>query len=183
MLMIPHAPERLQLALERHWDGTRCRDLRHRGEVALALAGGALEITAGFVNQEPPRVPDAPAGTRVANLWEYDVVECFLVGEGGRYLEVELGAGGHFLVLEFDAPRRRANEHAALRPELAFRPGQERWRVMLRLPLTLLPPGLCALNAFAITGTSFLAFAAVPGERPDFHQPQTFPSAGFAPQR
>ena len=49
-------------------------------------------------------MPDAPRGARVANLWEYDVVECFLVGPDGRYLELELGAGGHFLALLFDAP-------------------------------------------------------------------------------
>jgi hypothetical protein len=180
MLVIPHAPARLRLPIERHWDGTRCPDLRRRGEVALALAADTLAIDASFERQQPARIPAAARGTRVANLWEYDVVECFLVGAGGRYLEVELGAGGHFLVLEFDAPRRCANEHAAFAPRLAFREDALRWQATLRLPLALLPAGLCALNAFAIAGGSFLAHHPVPGTAPDFHQPGAFPRARLA---
>ena len=180
MLVIPNAPERLVLALDHHWNGTRCPDTLRRGELTLALAGDALEIGASFRHQLPPRLPTAPPGSRVANLWEFDVVECFLVGAGGRYLEVELGAGGHFLVLEFDAPRHCVSEHPTLAPELAFRKDARCWHASLRLPLSLVPPGLAALNAFAIAGGSFLAHHPVPGKQPDFHQPQTFPPAAFA---
>jgi hypothetical protein len=183
MLVIPRAPARLVLPLERHWNGTRCPNLRHRGEVSLALGDGVLELSASFVHQRMPRVPEAKPGTRVANLWEYDVVECFLVGAGGRYLEIELGAGGHFLLLGFDAPRRRVEEHADLVPDLAHGSERERWLSWLELPLALLPEGLCALNAFAIAGGAFLAHSALPGATPDFHQPQAFPRAGFAPAR
>jgi len=179
MLVIPNAPAQLRLPIERHWDGTRCRDPRHRGALSLALTSAGLEIGASFLRQHPARRPVAPPGTRVANLWEYDVVECFLVGAGGRYLEVELGAAGHFLVLEFDAPRRRANEHAGLAPPIAFREDAERWHATLRLPLGLVPADLCALNAFAIAGGGFFAHHPVPGQAPDFHQPQSFPRAGL----
>ena len=180
MLVIPNAPARLSLAIEHHWNGTRCPDPRRRGELSLAVAGSELEIGASFRRQAPARLPSAPRGSRVANLWEYDVVECFLVGASGRYLEVELGAAGHFLVLEFDAPRRRVNEHAALAPPLAFFEDALRWRASLRLPLALVPAELTALNAFAIAGGSFLAHHAVPGAEPDFHQPHAFPRAAFA---
>jgi hypothetical protein len=180
MLVIPHSPAQLRLPIERHWDGTRCPDPRRRGELCLALSQGGLEIAASFERQRPARLPDAPPGTRVANLWEYDVVECFLAGAGGRYLEVELGAAGHFLVLEFDAPRRRANEHADLAPPVSFREDAERWHARLRLPLALVPADLCALNAFAIAGGSFFAHHPVPGRTPDFHQPQVFPRAVLA---
>jgi len=183
MLVIPNAPEQLRLPIERHWDGTRCRDARHHGVLWLARAPDALEIGASFGRRAPARLPAAPPGTRVANLWEYDVVECFLAGADGRYLEVELGAAGHFLVLEFDAPRRRANEHAELAPPISFREDAERWHATLRLPLALVPPGLCALNAFAIAGGGFFAHHPVPGAAPDFHQPQRFPRAAFAPGR
>ena len=60
-----------------------------------------------MAHQRAPRIPDAPRGARVEGLWEYDVVECFVVGADGRYFELELGAGGHYLALAFDAPRRR----------------------------------------------------------------------------
>ncbi len=180
MLVIPNAPARLRLPIEHHWNGTRCPDLRRRGELSLGVAGGELEIVASFRHQLPARLPAAPRGSRVANLWEYDVVECFLVGAGGRYLEIELGAAGHFLVLEFDAPRRRVNEHATLVPPLAFHEDALHWHARLRLPLALLPAGLTALNAFAIAGGSFLAHHAVPGDAPDFHQPEAFPRAVLA---
>ena len=91
----------MRLAIEREWSGAPCADARLHGEVRLSLQPGGLEIQASLPHQETPRVPAGPARTRVADLYEYDVVECFLVGEGGRYLEVELGAGGHFLVLSF----------------------------------------------------------------------------------
>jgi hypothetical protein len=180
MLVIPHSPAQLRLPIERHWDGTRCPDPRRRGELCLALAQGGLEIGASFERLHAARRPDAPRGTRVANLWEYDVVECFLAGADGRYLEVELGAAGHFLVLEFDAPRRRANEHPHLSPPVSFREDAERWHTTLRLPLALVPVGLCALNAFAIAGGSHFAHHPVPGRAPDFHQPQVFPRASLA---
>jgi hypothetical protein len=183
MLVIPNAPARLSLPIERHWNGTRCPDPRHRGTLWLALTPDALEIGASFGRQTPARRPAVHPGSRVANLWEYDVVECFLVGAGGRYLEIEVGAAGHFLVLEFDAPRRRVNEHAALAPPLAFREDAERWHASLRLPLALVPAGLVALNAFAIAGGSFLAHHPVPGAAPDFHQPHVFPRAALARKR
>jgi len=183
MLVIPNAPAQLRLPIEQHWNGTRCPDPRRRGELSLALTAGVLEISASFGRQVPARLPSAPRGSRVANLWEYDVVECFLVGARGRYLEVELGAAGHFLVLEFDAPRRRVNEHAALAPRLLFREDAERWHASLHLPLALVPAGLVALNAFAIVGGSFLAHHPVPGATPDFHQPHAFPRAALACER
>jgi hypothetical protein len=180
VLLIPHAPARLRLPIERHWDGTRCPDRRRRGELALAQAASGLEITASFERQERARIPGAAAGSRVEGLWEYDVVEAFLVGAGGRYLEVELGAGGHFLVLAFDAPRRRANDFATLAPPLSFREDAQRWHATLLLPFALVPAELRALNAFAIVGGSFLAHHPVPGAVPDFHQPEAFPRAAFA---
>jgi hypothetical protein len=180
MLVIPNAPGRLRLPIERHWDGTRCPDPNRRGELSLARDGDVLELAASFERQPRPRVPDAPRGSRVEGLWEYDVVEGFLVGAGGRYLEVELGAGGHFLVLEFDAPRRGVSAHATFEPVLAFREDARSWRSTLRLPLALVPAGLCALNAFAIVGGSFLAHHPVPGASPDFHQPGAFPRAALS---
>jgi hypothetical protein len=147
------------------------------GEVGLSLQPGGLEIQASLPHQETPRVPGQPTRTRVADLYEYDVVECFLVGEGGRYVEVELGAGGHFLVLSFDAPRVLADAHEDLDPTLHFETGTHRWRSTLLLPAQLLPPRVCAANAFVIAGGHFLAWHPLPGPGadPDFHQPARFP--------
>jgi hypothetical protein len=179
-LVIPRAPGMLRLAIDRHWHGAASLEPRLRGELRLCARADGLVVAAGLPHQDPARIPAAPAGSRVANLWEYDVVECFLVGADGRYVEIELGAGGHFLVLEFSAPRRLADDHAGLEPALAFERRAYGWRSTLVLPWPLVPRGLCALDAFAIAGGAFLAHHPLPGDAPDFHQPARFPSARLA---
>ncbi len=179
-LTIPRAPGRLVLPIERHLDGTACPAPRRHGRVELvARADGGLELVASLPHQPQPRIPAAPRGARVADLWEYDVVECFLVGAGGRYLEVELGAGGHFLVLSFSAPRVRSDSHETLRLPLDFTSDAQGWRARAALDASLVPAGLEALNAFVIAGGAYLAFAPLPGSVPDFHQPAHFPRAAL----
>jgi hypothetical protein len=165
----------VELAIERYWDGRPCPDARLHGRVRLERSDPGLVVTASLPHQSPPSVPDAPPGSRVANLWEYDVVECFLVGES-TYLEVELGAGGHFLVLDFSAPRVRRREYADFAPRLAFSPSGERWTSGIVIPWDMVPPGLTALNAFVIVRDHLLAYHPTPGAAPDFHQPSTFPA-------
>lgn len=180
MLTIPRAPARLRLPIERLWNGAPC-DLPIRAHVSLSLDGEDLEVCASLRQPGAPRLPDAPPATRVDGLWEYDVVECFLAGEGGRYLEIELGAGGHFLVLSFRARRELADAHEALRPTLEHGRGPEgESRVSLRLPASLLPAGLHAGSAFAIAAGRLLAFRPVPGPQPDFHQPEHWPALRLA---
>jgi hypothetical protein len=142
--------------------------------VELTACDDGLEIVARLPHQPEPRIPAAARGTRVADLFEYDVVECFLAGAGGRYLEVELGAGGHFLVLSFSAPRVRSDSHEALRPALEFASDAGGWRSRIVIERALVPPGLSALNAFVIASGAHLAYGALPGAAPDFHQPARF---------
>jgi hypothetical protein len=179
-LVIPRAPGTLRIAIERYWNGAPSRDPRLRGELLLGARTEGLAVEAALPHQGSPRIPAAPAGSRVANLWEYDVVECFLVGADGGYVEVELGAGGHFLVLGFSAPRRLADAHEALAPELGFARSAGGWRSTLVLPWPLVPRELCALGAFAIAGGAFLAAHPLPGAAPDFHQPGAYPRARLA---
>jgi hypothetical protein len=178
---VPRAPRWLRLRIEREWDGPPVGDRRLHGELRLRTRASGLEVAASLPHQEPARIPPAPPGTRVADLFDYDVVECFVVGADGRYLEVELGAGGHFLVLSFRAPRVRSDEHATLAPGLRFDPGAARWRSSLCLPWELVPRPVEALNAFASVGGRLLAYGPVPGPRPDFHRPELYPRARLAP--
>ena len=175
VLRIPRAPERLALPIERRWDGAPVTESHLHGAVELAAHGDGLEMVARLPHQPAPRIPDAPAGARVPDLWEYDVVECFLVGARGRYLELELGAGGHFLLLSFDAPRWLVDDHADFVPRLRFERGDDAWCATIELPEALLPPGLCRVNAFVVAGGRFLAWHPLPGAAPDFHQPERFP--------
>jgi hypothetical protein len=164
-----------RLTIDRYWDGRPCHDPRLHGRVCLETTGEGLVVTASLPHQSPPNIPDAPLGSRVANLWEYDVVERFLAGES-TYLEVELGAGGHFLALDFSAPRVRRREYPDFVPRLTFNASSARWTSRIVIPWDMVPPGLKALNAFVSVRDHLLAYHPTPGEAPDFHQPSTFPS-------
>jgi hypothetical protein len=165
----------VELTIDRYWDGRPCHDARLHGKVCLETSDRGLVIMASLPHQSPASIPGAPLGSRIANLWEYDVVECFLAGES-TYLEVELGAGGHFLVLDFSAPRARRKEYADFVPRLTFSASGERWTSTIVIPREMVPPGLKALNAFVIVRDHLLAYHPTPGEAPDFHQPSTFPA-------
>jgi hypothetical protein len=180
MLTIPRAPVRLRLPIERQWDGAPSETVR--AALELSIVDAALELRSELRQPGAPRVPDARPGTRVANLWEYDVVECFLAGAGGRYLELELGAGGHFLALSFRARRVRSNELGSFTPRIEHHRGADGvQRTALRIPLALIPSDVRAIGAFAIAGGLFLAHAPVPGPVPDFHQPDRWTPARLAP--
>ena len=79
-MLIPHTPDALVLSIVTYWDGTPCANTRLHGVVTLSAEDEGLWLTATLPHQACPRVPTAPPRTRVANLWEYDVVECFVVG-------------------------------------------------------------------------------------------------------
>ena len=145
--------------------------------MTLGSSEAGIEIGVRASDPHPPRIPEAPAGTRVADLWHYDVVECFLVGAQGRYLEVEIGAGGHFLLLSFREPRRRSDDHVGVVPRMTHAAESDGWRASLTVPWQLVPDDLRALNAFAIARGRHLAYHPLPGEVPDFHQPDRYPAA------
>jgi len=113
----------------------------------------------------------------VANLWEYDVVECFVTG-AEAYLEVELGAGGHFLVLDFAVPRVRRNAYETFVPRLTFEPcleGKPTWRASILIPWPMVPRRVQGVNAYVISHDHYLCYHPLPGLGPDFHQPERFP--------
>ena len=120
-MLIPHIPDVLTLPIVTYWNGTPCTNTRLHGMVTLGVKDEGLCLTATLPHQECPSVPATPPRTRVVNLWEYDVVECFIAGAEG-YLEVDLGAGGHFLVLDFAAPRVRRKAYEAFVPRMVFEP-------------------------------------------------------------
>ena len=181
-MLIPRAPRVLTLPITAQWDGTPCADVRLHGVVTLSVADAGLRITASLPHQVLPSRPEAPPLTRVANLWEYDVVECFVVG-AEQYLEVELGAGGHFLVLAFTAPRVCSQTYAAWTPQMTFEPSLARgtaWRSSMLLPWDMVPVGIKGVNAYVISRGHYLGYHPLPGPRPDFHQPDRFPAARLA---
>lgn len=188
-LFIPAAPEVLRLPIHTHWNGAPEHNPRLQGEVLLSASPEGLLLTMRLPHQEQPQIPAAPVGERVADLWTFDVVECFLAGPDG-YTEIELGAGGHFLILTFSAPRVCADACERLQPSLQFEPHLEhpahphlpRWSTRLCLPWKYVPQPLTRGNAYVIVREHYLCFEPLPGPKPDFHQPQRFPTVMLSPE-
>jgi hypothetical protein len=178
-MLIPYTPNVLVLPIVTYWDGAPCANARLHGAVTLSAEDEGLCITASLPQQECPCVPAAPPRTRVANLWEYDVVECFIVGAEG-YLEVELGTAGHFLVLDFAAPRVRRNAYEAFAPRMTFEPcleGKIAWESSILIPWSMVPAHVQGVNAYVISRNHYLCYHPLPGPEPNFHQPERFPHA------
>jgi len=181
-MLIPHTPDVLVLPIVTYWDGTSCANTRLHGVVTLGVEAEGLWITATLPHQACPSVPVLPPCTRVANLWEYDVVECFVVGAEG-YLEVEVSAGGHFLVLDFAAPRVCRNAYEAFVPRMTFEPclaGKPVWHASILIPWSMMPVPVQGVNAYVISRNHYLCYSPLPGPKPDFHQPERFPHVRLA---
>jgi hypothetical protein len=160
------------LTVARTWDGT----VIDQAEVAwLALSSGdeGLRVDVrGTLHGDPP--PAAPPGS-CDRLWEHEVVELFIAGKDGRYLEVELGPHGHYLVLRFDGPRREVGRGYGIDYRVQTSGG--RWRGEALIPPELLPERPFRGNAFAMHGQGarrrYLAAYSGTGE-PDFHRQDTY---------
>jgi hypothetical protein len=119
--------------------------------------------------------PPGPAGS-TDRLWEYEVVEFFLLGDDEEYLEIELGPHGHYLVLGFKGPRNVKRAHLPI--EFTTKIHGQRWSGQAFVPLDLLPPNTQKCNAYAIsgcgTGRRYYAHYPLGGLSPDFHRLSDF---------
>lgn len=134
----------------------------------------------------PSSLPVQPAGFH-DGLWEYDVVELFLSAgarDGAvRYIELEVGPGGHWLALGFRGVRTRTEHFTSAVPELEQSQSTGRWIGRASFPLAELesflgpPPfhGLAAACLGAGSERRTLCAPALPGRQPDFHQPRAWP--------
>ena len=169
------------LSIEHTWDGVVIPE-RERANVRFRVNGPeasappdgdlAIEVDAPFHDDPAPPGPPGPTD----RLWEFEVVELFLVGEDDRYLEIELGPHGHHLVLELHGVRRVIRSRLEI--EYATQREADRWRGSARVDPALLPHGLRACNAYAIHGRGssrrYLAAAPPGGREPDFHRLDCF---------
>ncbi len=172
MLEIPQSPGFMEISIERTWKGSA--STVGRGGLRLNSDRQGVRIEGWFAPLTASRMPEAPVGDRVERLWEFDVVACFLAGQDGRYVEVELGAGGHYLIYSFDGPRSLRDEHREFKPAIEHVATSQHWRTALSLSWELLPSNLAGLGAFACADAELLAHRPVPGDQADFHQPAHF---------
>jgi hypothetical protein len=120
--------------------------------------------------------PGTPPG-RCDGLWDFEVVELFLVGPGDRYLELEFGPGGHWLALELNGVRRIAHHDVPITYSVTHEGAG--WCGRASIARGRLPDPILSWNAFAIHGSGdrrrYLAASPVPGDEPDFHRIDAFP--------
>ena len=168
------------ISLETMWHG-RPATQRERVQVMLSDAGDALRLTLDASFHGDP-APAAPVGS-TPKLWEHEVVELFIRGADGSYLELEIGPLGHHLALFLSGPRQVVWEGRPLRVRTAVARGL--WSADAWIPRDWLPPGPHALNVCAVHGARrpagprgdgrrYLSLVTLPGLAPDFHQPALF---------
>lgn len=187
----------MELVIAQTWDGQMLApEDRATVWIAALPAGLEVRIASPFFGDLPPSAP--PGHTD--RLWEYEVVEVFLCGEDGRYLELELGPHGHYWIGVFSAPRQR--EQYGMEIEYRAEPPRDgQWRGRAVVPAALVPPpilqgGPASWNACAVHGTPLRAAGPadvpsagrryhatfpVPGSAPDFHRPECFGPLHLAP--
>lgn len=143
--------------------------------VALGSEVARVEIDAPF-HDDPP--PPGPPGSH-PGLFEFEVVELFLVGADEQALEIEVGPHGHHWVLDLRGPRNALREGLPVDLEVALDRPRGRWMATVSFSSVLLPAGLDRANAYAIHGVGearrYLAAHPVPGDGPDFHRFDAFP--------
>ncbi|MEO0601687.1 MAG: hypothetical protein AAF211_09630 [Myxococcota bacterium] len=163
----------IELAIDRTWDGTPV-PAAERAVLRLAIEGDELVIDVDAPFHGDPE-PDAPVGA-TDRLWEHEVVELFVVGDGETYTEIELSPHGHHWVLRLEGIRRAVEKGV----DIAFTSTivGDRWTGRARIALDHLPPVRRTANAFRIAGVGserrFFAWRAVPGDGPNFHRLEHF---------
>lgn len=167
-----------QLEIIRDWRGEPI-PLSEYIRLTLTLEDDVLEVgvEAPFHADPPPRGDPG----RVDTLWEYEVVELFLLGADDRYLEVELGPHGHHLVLALSGRRNVVEQHDPI--EFEHTVERRSWTGRARFDARLIPDPIGLGNAYAMhgrgSGRTFKALHPVPGDQPDFHRLEHFGPIGL----
>ena len=152
-----------------------------------------------FITGEAPyhfNIAPTESMGRLWGLWEYEVLEVFIYGDREEYLELEFGPWGHHLALYFNGVRILHNDQVKLKyvqtwRRESFEQGAS-WGFSCTLPIAKLPLSMqkdqltWRINAFwcydrKAEHREFCCAYRLPGDQPNFHQPQHFPKWCFEP--
>ncbi len=165
-----------RLHIAKSWNG----EVAHPSEkvvlsVFITTKKLELQVEAPFHNDPAPGI----AKGECESLWNYEVVELFLLGTSGHYLEIELGPHGHYLIYRLSGIRQVAGRLTPLHCKTEISDHSWRGSITIDLKNLDIAPWRRA-NAYAMHGQDrgrrHLAAFPVPGETPDFHQPHYFRS-------
>jgi len=175
------APQGVKVTIGNTWDGEKA-EANEEVAVSVRTVDEEVIITVDAPFHKDP-APPGPAGS-TDQLWDYEVVEVFILGRAERYLEVEMSPHGHYLVLKLQGARNIVASGIPLDFSVTTnRAGPtiygNRWTGVARIPKALLPDGPYSWNAYSIHGTGadrrYLSLYPVPGpgyfdDVADFHR-------------
>lgn len=158
-----------ELIIDKLWDGSPLPASDHAVlRVAWHDDRLVIEVDAPYHGDPPPSGPPGPTD----RLWEHEVVELFVVGDDERYTEIELSPHGHHWVLRLEGIRQAVDRGVAI--EFTAQIRGDRWTGRATIDRAALPEVRRTCNAFRIAGVGearrFFAWAAVPGDGPNFHR-------------
>ena len=163
------------------WNGEPAHR-REKARLHVHDLGARIDIDIDAPFHDDPK-PDAHAGS-LWKLWEWEVVEFFVAGPDDRYLEIEIGPHGHYLVLRLHGERNIIDHGHPL--DVNTNIEGMRWTSNVQVEASLLPEKPWRVNAYAIHGTGidrrYLASFPVPGPLPDYHQLKYFRQTGDLPR-
>ncbi|XP_046655409.1 uncharacterized protein LOC124348996 isoform X2 [Daphnia pulicaria] len=118
-------------------------------QLDASLTNLILNVSAPFYNDP---APEKTNGGPFADLYKYEVVHLYLLGYPDlKYLEIELGPWGHYLVVFWNG---YYNKVGSLDSPLkySFNRFGSHWNGSATIPLTYLPPRVYAMNAHSTHG-------------------------------
>ncbi len=164
----------MRLTIDKQWDGGVAQDFEHV-TVRLRDEGNGLRVRINGPWHRDAAPPGEPGPTD--QLWLHEVVELFIGGPGTDYTEFEVGPYGHYLLLTLSDVRELS---AKLLPaEVTVSRDRRGFEARVWISAEHLPDKPWRVNACAIYGKQgpdrrYLSAVALPGDVPDFHQPDAF---------
>ncbi|XP_037026585.1 UPF0462 protein C4orf33 homolog isoform X2 [Bradysia coprophila] len=133
-----------------------------------------IKVQAPFYDD--PNINDTVPKGSMDKLWEYEVVEVFLLGSDEKYLEIEFSPKEQYLLLQLQGYRNVIKSPLYIDNYSAKIDGKT-WSGTYVIPFEYLPPNVAKFNAYAIHGTDdarqYLALFPTPFgkfKEPDFHR-------------
>jgi hypothetical protein len=162
------------------WDGVALAEQDTARVEVHWLENGDLSIglDAPFANDPKPN------GIKTAcwNLWDFEVVELFLVGKGepAPYTEIEISPWGNHLVLQLLGTRNVIAKELPLQI-VSLERGETRWTAQAVISKKCLPEGELRVNAYRVSGVEpnrqYHVTTPMVGIEPDFHHISQFTKA------
>lgn len=171
----------MSITIQSTWDG---RALPACDQVHITMSSDednlVILVDAPFYSD-----PSPPSSDRnCEGLWNHEVVEVFIKGRHDKYIEVEMGPHGHYLILACDSYRQCFARR--LEPvEYVANITNGRWTGTIQIPIKFLPPATgisgsqFSYNVYSIHGEgenrSFACgFPPKSISPPDFHRLELF---------